>query len=111
MTSKNKHWTKKELQVYILLHCANADAEITESEIKLIRSKVDSETFKKIFKEFSNDNEDERFEKIDDNIQQHEYNNMELSKFRKEVQDLFYSDGKLTMMEQNLNRILDNILY
>ncbi|MFK7781442.1 hypothetical protein [Psychroserpens sp.] len=111
MTSKENHWTKLELQIYILLLCANADSEETELEIEMIKSKVDSETFNKIYKEFKNDSEDEQFEKIGDTIHQHEYNNMELSKFRQEVHEIFFSDEKFMMMEQNLNRILDNILY
>lgn len=111
MTSKTNHLTKLELQIYILLLCANADDDVTETEIELITSKVDSETYIKIFEEFSTDTEDERFEKIDDNIQQHEFTNMELTKFRQEAHEIFFSDGKFKMMEQNLNRILDNILY
>lgn len=111
MTSKTNRWTKPELKIYILLLCANADSEITEVEIELIKSKVDSETFEKLRKEFKSDSEEERFEKIDDNIQQHEFTNMELAKFRQDVYEIFISDGKFMLTEQNLNRILDNILY
>ena len=111
MTSKTNHWTKLELQIYILLLCANSDAEETELEIEMIKSKVDIETFENIYEEFNTDNEERRFERIDDNIHQHDYNNMELAKFRQEAHEIFFSDGKFKMMEQNLNRILDNILY
>ena len=111
MTSKEYHWTKLELQIYILLLCANSDLQETELEIEMIKSKVDSKTFENIYKEFKSDSDDVRFEKIDDNIHQHEYNNMELAKFRQEVHEIFFSDEKFMMMEQNLNRILDNILY
>jgi len=111
MTTNNNQWTKLELQIYILLLCANADGEETEVEIEMITSKVDSNTFKKIYEEFSNDSENKRFEKIDDNIHHHDYNNMELAKFRQDIHEIFFSDGKFKMMEQNLNRILDNILY
>ena len=111
MTSKQHHWTKQELQLYILLVCANADSEETELEIEMIKSKVDAKTFEKIYNEFKKDSEDEQFEKIDDNIHNHDYNNMELAKFRQEVHDIFFSDDKFLLMEQNMNRILDNILY
>ncbi|WP_033956038.1 hypothetical protein [Psychroserpens jangbogonensis] len=111
MTSKSDHWTKLELQIYILLLCANSDAEETELEIRMIKSKVDIKTFEKIYEEYNNDSEEDHFEKIDDNIHQHDYNNMELAKFRQEAHDIFFSDGKFKMMEQNLNRILDNIMY
>ena len=36
---QNKHpWNKKELKIYILLLCANADNEESEKEIELIKS-------------------------------------------------------------------------
>lgn len=111
MISKTNHWTKLELQIYILLLCANADRNETEIEIEMIKSKVDSITFDKIYKEFKADTEDEQLEKIDDNTHQHDYTNMELAKFRQDVHNIFFSDGKFVQMEQNLNRILDNILY
>ncbi|WCO02725.1 hypothetical protein [Psychroserpens ponticola] len=111
MTSKIDQWTKLELQIYILLLCANADSEETDLEIEMITSKVDTDTFNKIYNEFKADTEDEQLEKIDDNIHQHEYTNMELAKFRQEAHHIFFSDGKFMQMEQNLNRILDNILY
>jgi hypothetical protein len=112
MTSKIDHWTKLELQIYILLLCANADSEETKVEIEMIKSKVDTETFDKIYNEFKNDTDEEtQFEKIDDNIQKHEYSNMELASFRQEIHEIFFSDGKLKLREENLNRILDNLLY
>ncbi len=111
MTSNNTHWTKLELQVYILILCASADKNLTEVEKEMIKSKVDINTFEKMLSEFKGDTEEEQFEKIDDNIQHHDYNNMELAKFRQDIRDVFFSDGKLGRLEQNLNRILDNILY
>ncbi|PNQ75291.1 hypothetical protein C1T31_03930 [Hanstruepera neustonica] len=108
--STNK-FSKTELQIYILLLCANADSVETEDEINLIKSKVDEETFNKIYKVFSNDNDDERLEKIDDNIHHHEFTNMELAQLRREIYEIFFSDCDFKMMERNLDRILDNILY
>ncbi|TYA57502.1 hypothetical protein [Formosa maritima] len=111
MNSKNTTWTKKELQIYILLLCANADSEETEEELQLIKSKTDAETFERMHKEFHEDSEDERFDKIDTNVQLHDYSNMELSEFRKEMYEIFLTDKKYLLMERNLDRILDNILY
>jgi hypothetical protein len=111
MNSKENPWSKKELQIYILLLCANADSEETEEELDLIKSKTDSETFERIHKEFKEDSEDKRFEKIDINVQLHDYSNMELSEFRKEMYEIFLADKRYMLMERNLDRILDNILY
>jgi len=111
MKSETKKWTKEELQIYILLLCANADSDESKEEIKLVKAKVDKKTFKKIYKEFCKDNEDERFEKIDNTIHLHEYSHVELEKFRNEINEIFLVDDHFAVMETNLNRILDNILY
>ena len=111
MKSKNNYWTKEELQIYILLLCANADSDETKDELNLIKSKTDTKTFAKIYEEFSKDSEDESLEKIDDAVHNHVYSQKELSKFNKEIQTIFFSDNKLGNLERNLKRILDNILY
>ncbi len=111
MTSETKKWTKEELQIYIMLLCANVDEIESKQEIKLIKSKVDKKIFKKIYKEFSKDDEDERFQKIDESIHLHEYSHLELENFRNEINEIFMVDNHLGNMESNLNRILDNILY
>ncbi len=111
MKHKAKDWTKTELQIYILLMCANADKKETEEEIAIIKSKVDIETFKKMEQLFRNDSEEKRLKKIDRNIHQHVYSALELSIFQQEVYKIFFSDGKFTMMEKRLDWTLDNILY
>ncbi|MBT8260228.1 MAG: hypothetical protein HKO92_01235 [Flavobacteriaceae bacterium] len=111
MTAKINPWTKEELKIYILLLCANADSEKSEDEIQLIKSKTDSKTFEKIYNEFCDDNEDESFEKIDENVQLHDFSPLELNQLRKEMQEVFLTDKRFSMMEDNMNRILDNIIY
>ncbi len=104
-------WTKAELQIYILLLCANADSKETPEELRLIRSNVDEKSFEKIYNEFSADNEDKSLEKICDSIALHEYSHRELVNLKKEMQKIFFSDKKYLMMERNLDKILDNIIY
>lgn len=111
MNSKLKPWSKTELQIYILILCANADNVELEEEINFIKRKVDDATFKKIRAEFYNDTEEERFEKIDTAIQRHEFAPLELQNFRKEVYDLFLSDSDYSFLEKRLDEVLDNMLY
>ncbi len=111
MTIETSHWTKEELQVYILLLCANADNDETEKEREMIQSKVSTETFEKMYSEFSNDSEEKRLKKIDRNVHHHTYTNMELIDFRREVYEIFFSDCDFKMMEKRLDWTLDNILY
>lgn len=111
MKDQNTGWTKSELQIYILLLCANADSNLTEEEIKVIRSKTDEETFDKIYDEFCGDTEDESLEKIKDDLVNHEYSHRELVELRKEMFEVFFSDKKFSRMENTLDKILDNIIY
>ncbi len=111
MPSDTRKFTKVELQTYILILCANVDSEETEEEVNFIKSKVGAETYERIAAEFKEDSEDERFQKIDDNIQMHDYSHMELSELRKEMYEIFFSDCDFKIMERNLNRIMDNMLY
>ncbi len=111
MKTTKKHWKKTELQIYVLLLCANADSMETDEEINLIKSKTDPDTFNKMYKEFISDTLDESLEKIQQNIYKHYYSHMELIEFRKEVNAVFLSDKKIHQMERNLDRILDNIIY
>ena len=111
MNNQQPSWTKSELQIYVLMLCANADSNVTNEEIELIKSKTDKETFDKMYQEFSGDTEDESLEKIQDNLVSHEYSHKELVSLRKEMFEVFFSDKKFSRMENTLDKILDNILY
>ncbi|CAL65238.1 hypothetical protein [Christiangramia forsetii] len=111
MKSEQANWTKSELQTYILLLCANADSIETEEEIGLIKTKTNKEIFDKMYQEFSADTEEESLEKIQDNLVELEYSHKELTELRREMFEVFFSDKKFSMMENTLDKILDNILY
>ena len=111
MKPKKNIWSKTELQVYILLLCANADNKESEKEINMIKLKTDQETFERIYQEFSGDTDEERLDKIDEAIHLHEYSMKEIADFRREMYEIFFSDCNFTLMERNLDRILDNIIY
>ena len=49
--------------------------------------------------------------KIDENIQLHYISRNELIELQNEISEVFFSDNVITMMEKNLARILDNIIY
>ena len=111
MGQKSHSWTKTELQVYILLLCANADNEETAKELSMIKSKVNKETFDKMYEVFHKDSEKKRLKKVDRCIHLHTYSSLELIAFRREVYEIFFSDCEFKMMERRLDLILDNILY
>ncbi|MFD0797968.1 hypothetical protein ACFQZJ_10880 [Maribacter chungangensis] len=111
MTTNKTTWNKEELHTYILLLCANADDVEGEEEINLIKRKTDASTFHKIYTEFSADSEEERLEKINRTVQRFNYSHMELIALRKEMDAIYFADQKYDMLERNLDRILDNIIY
>ncbi len=111
MKTTNSAWTKKELETYILLLCANADDNEAKDELDMIKRNADGSTFKKIYTEFSLDAEEERLEKINRTVQRFNYSHMELIALRKEMEAIYFVDGKYGMMERNLDRILDSIIY
>ncbi|PKA83108.1 hypothetical protein ATE92_1254 [Ulvibacter sp. MAR_2010_11] len=111
MKKQPNHWSKDELKIYVLLLCARADSHETEEELNLIKSKIDSETFNRLYEEFCEDEEDDCLEKIQHALEQHEYSNMELGQLKKEVWELFHADKELGSKERNIARILDNVLY
>jgi ATP phosphoribosyltransferase len=111
MKTTNNAWTKKELETYILLLCANADENEAKEELDMIKRKLDSSTFEKIYGEFSLDAEEQRLEKINRTVQRFNYSHMELIALRKEMDAIYFVDEKYGMMERNLDRILDSIIY
>ncbi len=111
METEKTNWNKNELHTYILLLCANADGVEGEEELNLIKQKTDTTTFSKIYSEFSLDSEEVRLEKINRTVQNFNYSHMELVALRKEMDDIYFADQKYGMMERNLDRILDNIIY
>ena len=111
METRHRIWNKEELKVYILLLCANADTVQTEDEMQHIRSRVNDEIFEKMQAEIAADSEDHGLEKIEKHVSAHEYSQRELNELHREMRAVFFSDKNFSLMEQQLDRILKNILY
>lgn len=111
MTNKMTNWSKEEIKIYILLLCARADSVESQEELELIKSKTSASIYDKMYHEFCGDEEDVCFEKLEDSISQHHFSTMELSELREEIRQVFFADNKFTIMEQRLDKVLDNIIY
>ncbi|WP_296313079.1 hypothetical protein [Winogradskyella sp. UBA3174] len=111
MKTNQPSWTKKELEIYILLLCAKADAKVTEVELNFIKSKVVTTSFDKIYKEFLEDTENQALEKIDDSVQQQDYSPKEITEIKTNMKSVFFADKYMSMKEEYLDRIIDNMLY
>jgi len=103
-----KNWTKEELKIYILIYCSNADFIESKLEIDYIKSKLQNSNFEKIHAEFEEDNDYQSIQKILLSIKEHDCKNDKT--LMKEIMELFLSDGKYDILEQNLYRGLKHIL-
>tara|TARA_R100000935_G_C2835867_1_gene168050 strand:- start:2372 stop:2707 length:336 start_codon:yes stop_codon:yes gene_type:complete len=111
MKNESKYWSKEELKIYILLLCAKADSDESVLEIDIIKSKINKDTFDRLYEEFCCDEEDNCLDKIQAAIAKHEYSIKELRTLRKEIREIFLSDKKFDLQERNLDRLLDSMLY
>ena len=111
MKNKRKSWSKPELEIYVLLLCANADNRESKEEINFIRKQAKEECFDKIYTEFSGDNEEEGLKKIENCVASHEYSHKELCDFQTKMKKVFLKDNRYGMMERNMERILNRIMY
>lgn len=111
MKDKKPNWTKTELQVYIMLLCANADKKETEEELEMIQNSTSKITFLKMHKKFHTHSKKKQLNKIETCIDNHNYSQMELAAFRREMYKIFFSDCEFSMLEERLDKTLDNILY
>ena len=110
MKKFNTNWTKEELKIYILIYCANADFSESKFEIDLIKSKIQTSNFEKIHDEFKKDNDYQSIQKIQLSFKEHGYTNDEIENLFRDIKELFLSDEKYDILEQNLNRGLSLLL-
>lgn len=110
MKNQQPKWSKTELEIYILLLCANADSVMTADEIRLIKAKPTLEVYERMYNEFSED-EDSSLEKIEASVAKHHFSIMELSDLKKEMYNVFLSDNNFEFKERYLSKVLDNIIY
>lgn len=62
-------------------------------------------------KKFHKHSKKKWLKKVESAIHKHNYSDMELAAFRREMYKIFFSDSKFSMLEERLDLTLDNILY
>ena len=111
MKKTNTNLTKEELEIYVLLLCANADSIITEEELNFIQTKVDQASFDKIYEEFLQHTEDEGLDIIEDSHHEQDYGTLEIAEMKDRIRSLFFVDSNFSRKEKHLERVLNNIIY
>ena len=96
------NWSKAEFKAYLLLFCANADFIESEEEKEFIKSKIDTETYNRIHKEFDADNDYQGIQKIMWTAKKHDYSKEQIDVLMEDIKVLFLSDGEYDTLERNL---------
>ena len=102
MENSKPNWTKEELKIYTLIYCANADFSESKVEIDFIKSKIQSSNFDKIHSEFEDDNDYQSIQKIQSSSEEHGDTKDETNSLFNEIKELFMSDKKYDVLEENL---------
>jgi len=105
------NWSKEELKIYILLHCAYADDEASPEEISVIKANTATEYFDAIQIEFQSDTSEVRLERIENAVSNCDYGIIDLIELRNEIHQVFMADKVFNLKERNLERLLDNLIY
>jgi hypothetical protein len=110
MNDYSTNWTKEELMAYLLLYCANADYVENESEIAIIRSKVDPTKYEAIHKEFEKDNDYQSIQKIEAAVERLAFSETQIDDLIVEMKELFLVDGAVDAEENILFNGLKKLL-
>lgn len=110
MEEINTLWSREELKAYILLYCAYADFIETEAEKEYIKSKVGEEKYNKIHKEFDDDSDYQRIQKIQATVAQYNYSKNEIDRLFENIKKMFLTDGPVDILEENIYRGLQHLL-
>jgi hypothetical protein len=95
-----KTWTKEEFKLYILIYAAQANLVESDEELDFIRSKFDSVSIDKIYKDVKDLNDFYRCQIIIDFIKSNSFTQDELDGMLLEIEKIFKSDGQFDIMEQ-----------
>lgn len=104
------NWTREELKAYILLYCAYANFVETKDEKNFIKSKVGEEKYRLVHKEFDQDNDYQRIQKIQHTISRYDYSKSEIDRLFENIKKMFLADGSIDILEENIYRGLQHLL-
>ncbi|MCB9197603.1 MAG: hypothetical protein H6600_04035 [Flavobacteriales bacterium] len=100
METTTPHWNKEELFTYTSLYCANADLQEDIYEVADIKSHYPTVHFDIIHKEFENDNDVDRANKIINAAKRLGYSKEDFNEVFSFMNKLIGSDGHVSAEEQ-----------
>ena len=102
-------WTYNEFKAYVLIYAAESNQVITDEEKDFIEDQFDSLIINAMKKEFDNDNDYERIQKIMAFIEQNNLGKKDLDSLLNEVKSVYMSDGKFDTAEQAVFEVLEKL--
>jgi len=103
-------WTLEEFKAYLLMYCSTADFVMSNKEKKLIRSKIDTKSYRRLHKEFFSDSESVRLAKIRSTAERYRDTEHSANSLIKDIMALFISDGSYSKLESDLLEQLKSLL-
>ncbi len=110
MSNTATTWTKKELEIYLLIFCANANYSESKDEKKFIKDRAQSDVYQKMHSEFEKDNDFQSIQKIQSSMEELNFSKAEKDQLFAEVRELILCDGTEDILEENIFRGLKHLL-
>lgn len=105
------NWTFREFKAYLFLYAANSKYFETEAEKKKVRSLVDSQHYRKIHKEFEQDNDYQSIQKILQYVEKQGLKQKDLDVLLQEIRELIDTSEKPDLLEENMFLALKHLLH
>jgi len=103
-------YTYQDFLAYALIYAANADFEFLPEERAYILSKVGMEEYERMSALFDEHSDMESLRFLSENATLYLRNSIDRNKMMEELKELFLADHEMDTLEENIWRVLDDIL-
>jgi hypothetical protein len=110
MSETHTNWSKKEFHAYFLIYAARADLNISTEEEYTIHTIVGSDAYKNVINELAQDNDYQSIQKIMAHVEKFKYTGEDIDELFKDMKELFFTDGELDILEENMFMALRRLL-
>ncbi|MEY4602894.1 MAG: hypothetical protein RIT43_186 [Bacteroidota bacterium] len=103
------HWNFEEFRIYLLLYAAHADFSETEQEKEAILSTCDAELYKKMHREFDEDNDYRQIEKIIVHLHEFQCTKEDIKQLLNQMKAVQMADKAPDLLEKSMMMLLKRI--
>ncbi len=106
----NLIWNYEEFTAYLLLYASNADAEISEDEVAMIKKTITEDQYTAVRKAFDEANDFQRIQTILEYKGLYFPTEARAREMLDKMTDLFNVDGHFSILEENSLRVLKRLI-